>query len=188
MERLRILGIGVLACLAALLVSCGGGGGGDSGASPGGGEVLLATLPVGFGTNCLTGCTSITSLQIALAWALGSTAGEVFPATPPLVAAQTGDFELRAGASPAVDQFFSMVTDGSDGQVGGGSILNPGDLWEMNIALESLSFQNVHPSLAGPDLDGATITRIVVSVTTVFIDNLNFTTTFAATVSFYGTL
>lgn len=166
--------------LVLLSVGCGGGGGGDD--PP---EVLLGTTSI---TADLTGSggADLVSIEIELGWFDQDFV--TFTATPPLTGTEDGEeFETLAGSNTVVDEHFARLTDGIDGRVALAHRGLPGGASASNSEVESVALLSKHPSLLGPDLEGARITRCVLSLTTINVTTGNpFHWDFTGVVTYFG--
>ena len=146
----------VLTLVALLLPACGGGGGGGDGTPA---ETVLGMMV--FSRSGSGSGSSVTGVELQLGWYDGDYM--MFAATPALTGTEAGmAFETLAGTSPEVDEYFARLTGGVAGTAAVGTWNVPGGGGGMAGKEESLELLNKHPSLGGPDLGGATITRMVV--------------------------
>ena len=162
-----------------LIPSCGGGGGGD-----GPGEVLLATIQHGFG-----GSASSSTPQVAMFLKLGPSGSEA-QITPELANGETGVHTTLAGDDATLDAVFAQLTNGVNESLSRGISSVPSGNGGGSTVLESAMLQNVNPALTGPDLAGATLTRIEVDVDQLDFQNgpPTFSFTSQSVIRFFGTV
>ena len=181
MRRRRSVAWGLAVLVLGMLGACGGGGGNKDGQQ----EVLLGTMPFSISDagNFLTSGFMAT-LHSADAEAT------IFLATPVLLGGEVGiPFETAAGERADSDAYFAALTDGVDEATHTGLLELPGAGTTSNSGLESVRIQRLVPELAGPDLAGATITRLVLTFATVDIVTGNpYSVNLEGTVMFFGTV
>lgn len=179
------------------LAACGSSHDGDVGGPLPDPDLLLASYPLGDGA-AIQPATPGQNYQVVMI-----VGHQDIPPPPPL--APTGITRvdvsppLAEGAAPGrhvylpgndaqVDAFLARVADGTDDTVGGGWRIGVDSGFNFASDVESRKLENRAAWLTGPDLAGATITRLVVDVTFVGFDPQDLSRYIAhGTVSFYGT-